>query len=740
MPCELNKNADFYSLRVYLNSLLRDFSDYPKINITKESVEIEHDNDRLVIEIEKFSLTGSHRYKNKILRNNEVISFEQFVDITGHLLGADETFKAKVIKSRDEIAKNLDLNIEQNSANNFLNSEQGLLLGHPFHPFPKFKGNITEKAIKEFSPEYKSKFKLIWICLNDGEGFISEMGSTVKLEELRAFDLEHRGIDKKNWIPLHPLQYDYLVSQGIKVQGQELNNIITMIGEKEWSACSSMRTLYHDDAPCFIKFSLPVKLTNSIRFLNEKDLERSSVINQVFNTDHLSSFFERNSHFSIQLENTYGGIVVDQKKIDESIFQLREPLRGSPENSYVLATLCEERLEESLLLEMSREAWSKLDIAEVYKKKEWFSDFLNVVFQPILRLAFEEGVLLGAHLQNLIVEFENGKATSVEYRDCQGTGLSSAGWEKFGHLLSEDVLVIDDENIKKVFGYYLVVNSIMSVVSTLSKDSSEELVLLDELRKFFNKLRLSLLKGKAFFDYWIESEYIYQKGNFRCSLNSNDENTMANPWAIYNKIDNPLAQLRKLRSYGYENLHEKINPRNGKKISIRKLDLRKDLEVFHEWHNKDFVSEFWELNKSKQELEQYIQDLYDSTYQLPLIVELDNSPIGYFEIYWAYSDRIAPYCDAKLYDRGIHLLIGEEKILRTRHVFDALGLITEFCFLDEKQTDSVWGEPRADNTNIIKFAQALPGWEVLHEFSFPHKRSRLLRCSRDLYIKETSHD
>ncbi len=143
------------------------------------------------------------------------------------------------------------------------------------------------------------------------------------------------------------------------------------------------------------------------------------------------------------------------------------------------------------------------------------------------------------------------------------------------------------------------------------------------------------------------------------------------------------------------------------------------------------------MNVSKEELRDYIQGLYDSPYQLPLILELNGSPIGYFEYYWAYEDRIAPYCEASLYDRGFHLLFGEEKILRTRYVFDALAMVSGFAFYDEPKTQSVWGEPRADNEKTIKFSLALPGWEKLHEFSFPHKRSRLVRCARDRYEKES---
>lgn len=705
--------AQNYSLRALLNSMLRDFSNKKELKLTDSELTIDSGDETIRIPLRFRSILGFHKYSDQL-----EATFENIVESIAKIFEGDREFVERVYSSSREMEQILSQ--QKGTMSNFLESEQNLLFGHPFHPFPKLKGNIEREDVFKYSPEYRNSFRLKWLRISPESLELVQNNDDLSLDKLKDFDLKKEG----HWMPIHPLQ-ESLVAQ----YGKEVSE-----GKNEWFACSSMRTLYCDGAPCFLKFSLPVKLTNSIRILNGNDLKRANVINQVFEDNRLESFFKRNPKFSVQLESTFGGLKKEGEWIDESIFQLRSPLNGQFDKSFLLASLCEGHFLRELILSSQENK----DLPDGYRLKFWFTDFLSKTIKPILDLAFNEGILLGAHLQNLIVELTNGRVTGCEYRDCQGTGLSVEGKNKFSTSISEDALIISNEDINKVFGYYLVVNSIFSVISSLAQESNEdEIILVNELRSFFGKLKKVMPKGEFFFDYWINSKGVFQKGNFRCCVGSNDENTMNDPWAIYNEIENPLSLLRPLRKYGFDTLYEKVNPRNGKKLSLRKLELARDLDIFHEWHNKEFVSEFWELNKSKEELENYIQKLYDSHYQLPVIVELDGSPIGYFEIYRAFDDRIAPYAEPKVYDRGVHILIGEERVLRTRHVFDSLALLTEFCFKDDELTENLWAEPRADNRAIIKFAGGLPGWEVKHEFNFPHKRARLLKCNREKYREDT---
>ncbi len=724
------------AMRSFLNSFVRDFNGESFLHVTEKELIISSSKTSISIPIESYSLLGLHQYTGEVFnQKKEKLAYSDLVSFVGKVCSASEKFVEYSISSFEEI-KNIIETTKDKSISNYLESEQLLRLGHPLHPFSKLKGNISKEDIYNYSPEYQNGFKLKWIEVSENIISLIRSDQSSIFDNLVKFD---RG-ETKNCIPMHPLQYSSLIEEGFKVNGIALEKLPLAEGMNDWFACSSMRTLYCENAPCYLKFSLPVKLTNSVRVLNSNDLKRTNVINKIFEDDSLEAFEAKYPQFHIQLESTFGGVVENTQIIDKTIFQLREPLRGNEGDSFLLASLCEDT---EVLFKLIKESkhWENSSFPEIYRIRSWFSEFLNVAIKPLFGLAFEEGILLGAHLQNLILSFSKGSVIGSEYRDCQGTGLTQTGGERFKDLVKQGALVIQDSDVNKVFGYYLVVNTLFSVIASLAQgEKQSELILLNELRSFFLKLKKEMPKGSAFFDYWILEEKVFQKGNFRCSLNISDENTMDNPWGIYNLIKNPLTYLRPLRKYGFEVLHKRASLRNGKVLSLRKLDLERDLDKFHEWHNKEFVSEFWELNKSKEELREYVQNLYASHYQLPVIIDLEGEAIGYFEVYWAFDDRIAPYCDAEMYDRGVHILIGEERILRTRYVFECLDILTEFCFLDEEFTENVWGEPRADNKNVLKFAQALPGWEVLHEFSFPHKRARLLRCNRLQRQRDVQND
>lgn len=166
-------------------------------------------------------------------------------------------------------------------------------------------------------------------------------------------------------------------------------------------------------------------------------------------------------------------------------------------------------------------------------------------------------------------------------------------------------------------------------------------------------------------------------------------------------------------------------------VSFRTIDCEKDLDLFHLWHNKPRVADLWELAKPKSELQEYLRRSERDPHQISIILEFNGVPAGYFEMYWAAEDRIAPYCDATAFDRGFHFLIGEDDFLgldRTRSVVES---VCHYLFLDELRTRRIVAEPRADNRRVIKYAEIIPGWNFDKEFDFPHKRAALLTCHRE---------
>ncbi len=185
-------------------------------------------------------------------------------------------------------------------------------------------------------------------------------------------------------------------------------------------------------------------------------------------------------------------------------------------------------------------------------------------------------------------------------------------------------------------------------------------------------------------------------------------------------------------SFGDGCLYKRRMSSIHKTISFRTIDIDRDLDIFHHWHNKERVFDLWELNFSKEQLKEYLEKAQKDPHQTPLILEIDGERAGYFEIYWAKEDRISPYYDnPEAYDRGFHFLIGEEKFLGSKNTKGVLTSITHFLFLQDCRTRRIVAEPRSDNKAVLKYVEMVPGWEFIKEFDFPHKRSALLSVRRE---------
>lgn len=198
--------------------------------------------------------------------------------------------------------------------------------------------------------------------------------------------------------------------------------------------------------------------------------------------------------------------------------------------------------------------------------------------------------------------------------------------------------------------------------------------------------------------------------------------------------------------YTKELLHPKrVNPQGGvlysryipameKTISFRVIDLDRDLETFSSWHNQERVNNFWELKGSKEDHINYINKLLADNHMIPTIAEIDGEAYGYFELYWAYEDRLGPYYPSNLFDRGFHFLIGNVKFLGLINTDSALKSLVHMVFLEDARTTKLMAEPRSDNAKVIKYVDSFPVWKRLYEFDFPHKRALLIEARREVFF------
>lgn len=172
-----------------------------------------------------------------------------------------------------------------------------------------------------------------------------------------------------------------------------------------------------------------------------------------------------------------------------------------------------------------------------------------------------------------------------------------------------------------------------------------------------------------------------------------------------------------------------------KTISFRTVVLDDDLATFNRWMNDPVVARFWQEEGDLAQHRGYLRRIAEDQHTLSLIGCFDDEPFGYFEVYWAKEDRIAPFYEAADHDRGWHALVGEAKYRGKPYLTAWMPSISHYLFLDDCRTQRIVIEPRVDNDKMIK-SLARCGYALLKEFDFPHKRAMLGMLLRERFFAE----
>jgi acetyl CoA:N6-hydroxylysine acetyl transferase len=170
-------------------------------------------------------------------------------------------------------------------------------------------------------------------------------------------------------------------------------------------------------------------------------------------------------------------------------------------------------------------------------------------------------------------------------------------------------------------------------------------------------------------------------------------------------------------------------------FSFRTLDIDADLPRFNRWMNDPRVAYFWEEQGDLAKHRAYLGAIEADPHMMTLFGCLDGAPFCYFEIYWARENRLGPYYDVDDYDRGWHVVVGEDGYRGRDYVATWLPSLMHYLFLDDPRTQRIVGEPRADHAQQIRNLER-SGFASIKEFDFPHKRAMLVSLLRERYFGE----
>lgn len=559
----LDTQRDSEIMAGFFNSLLREWDDWGWQSNKRESITLKLNNhESLLLGVSWPSTLGRHVYSGKIqyIKENcaENISFLNAAKIVIKYLGqehltADDLTKG-FIDRIEESSKNILVSLKDNHKStriddyDFLKSEQSLFFGHSFHPAPKSKSQLSIEQQELFCPEMRGKTALVWYSLK--KELVTQGKSKNNLNIMKSLGRDE-GVEinaDEILFPVHPFQEQYLISHHDIIQYLE-SGVMRRLGESksEWFATSSMRTLYAPCKPFQLKFSMNIKLTNSMRNLSIVEVERGLQFEEILSHPSLRKFHQDYPYFSIMHEPCYLAIKDMQgNDIVESIVALRCNTHLKDGDSlHMVATLAE--IDQRNGTSLAKEAVKKvqkcygLDIQGA--KKRWFHAYLDCIFQPLLNLAVNYGIHGSAHAQNTLVRLEKGLPVQGVFRDCQGTWFTESSHKKLlsdiPSLVGKKCIVLSEDKSARIWSYYVVINNLFNIVTALSYgELDDERLYLEMIQKRLEQFQF--IKNHNLIQYLLNEVELSYKGNFLCTLRSLDEVSQEDPLGIYTLIKNPL--------------------------------------------------------------------------------------------------------------------------------------------------------------------------------------------------------
>lgn len=358
----------------------------------------------------------------------------------------------------------------------FIAAEQSLLLGHPFHPFPKCSQGAERREFSHYSPEQRARFALHYLAVHRSllmEDWVGERDAGLAPQVLSvARDRLGERFADYGVMPMHPWQASYLLPQR-DIQPLLADGAIVDLGVMGPMAypTSSVRSVWVPEIGYGYKLPLQVRITNLVR---ENTLEQSQrTLDAARVVRCLGDELESDS-FKVIAETGYQTLRTGhslQAHRVPAFTVLYRPMDIDERSTFVMASLLEAYPghDEPKLIAAIRDSGS----GQCVDLHRWFEAYLSVSMMPLLKGLARTGVSFEAHLQNSQVRLENGWPRAFYVRDLEGVSLDrehvegSAWWQTLD-IASDSPILYDPDIAWKRTQYYFFVNHLGGVVHALA--------------------------------------------------------------------------------------------------------------------------------------------------------------------------------------------------------------------------------------------------------------------------------
>ncbi|MGE1164563.1 IucA/IucC family protein [Peribacillus simplex] len=536
----------------------------------------------LLVPLKYWSETGRHIFTFPIYYQNaskqvRELDYVTMVSIVSKELlneqgrtDSEDELMLRVILSSQNIQRYVEARIEdidalQSPDFTFIEAEQSLLFGHLFHPTPKSKQGISEKDEWIYSPELKGEFQLHYflaepsIVIQDSSEVRS--ASEIIKQEL-AGDLEISSEFRDTYcqtesrysiIPAHPLQAKVLIEKEEVKRLIEQGTLIYVgpLGKK-FRATSSFRTVYSATSRYMYKFSVPVKITNSLRANLQKELDRGVEIAKLIDSKVGDALKEQHPSFRIIKDPAYLTIKTTEQESGFDVDIRENPFYENNEQASLIAGLCQDNAygAPSRLGAIIRKLSADENRSTEEVSKDWFKTYLSMTLKPMLWLFEVYGIVLEAHQQNSIIQLQDGYPSTFYYRDNQGYYYCESKVDRLLKILPElsekSFTICSDEVAEERLQYYFFFNHLLGLINNFGTEGlvSEKTLLQLVQEQLETSSRESGDEGlNRVIARLLHARELSCKANLLTRFHDMDELVGSlETQSVYTTIENPFAQ------------------------------------------------------------------------------------------------------------------------------------------------------------------------------------------------------
>ncbi|TXL91949.1 siderophore biosynthesis protein [Streptomyces sp. IB2014 016-6] len=447
----------------------------------------------------------------------------------------------------------------------FLDAEQALLLGHPFHPAPKSREGASDSELDAYSPELRGSFPLHWFAVHP-DVLVGESADGRTPAELLRPLTDGLGLsvpDGMTVVPAHPWQArDVLARPAVRPLVDA--GLLRPLGPAgpDWYPTSSVRTVHRPDAGVMLKLSLGMRITNSRRNNLRGEMRLGVRAARLLAAGPAGRLRAEHPEFGILRDSGWVSAGVDGDAETGLETAVRDnPFRGGAGDGLCVAGLVAERTgpgdgsppaHRALLSEAVARTARAHGVSTAEASARWLAAYLDVLAVPLIRLRAWYGIALEPHHQNTLVALgADGLPRAGWYRDSQGYYVAASHAADMERLLPGAAdgldLVFDDAFVDERVAYYLGINNLLGLVGAFGAlGLADEGDLLRVLRARLERLRAAEPGAKALLDLLLDAPLLRCKGNYLTCVDGLDELVGdVESQSVYVDLTNPLAEAQR---------------------------------------------------------------------------------------------------------------------------------------------------------------------------------------------------